>query len=440
MKPLQPSKVHRYFELADSFLEVRVVDREAFCSRSPAHLDRAAYRRMVIETCMPAFERDVDDRIAGLFPEDPVLAEDLLYRLCVDVNPELEIHRVALRALDDGLPVEVEARREGADDWDGFLDGLHARARRLRARLARRVHGQDEALDAVDRAIASAAAGLGADQRPLASFLFVGRTGTGKTELGRALATELFGDDPQRLVRIDCSEYGQAHETARLLGAPPGYVGHEGGGQLSQALADERGCVVVFDEIEKAHPRLHHLLLQVLEEATLTDGQGRKLSFRRSVVVMTSNAGAREMNDASRGVGFHRERELGADALRAITQRALEQEFRPELLGRVDEVLLFQELSPTTVRKIAEDQLTRLATRARRRGPVVAFTPAVAKWVADRGWSPEYGARELRAVIQREIEPRLAELLLRERLGPDALVRVRIQRGAPLLQVEADAA
>ncbi|MCA8981842.1 MAG: ATP-dependent Clp protease ATP-binding subunit [Planctomycetes bacterium] len=437
MKPLKPTKVHRYFELADSFLEVRVVDRETFCLQSPAHLDRASYRRMVIDTCLPAFEGDVDARIEGLFPEDPMLAEDLLYRLCVDVNPELEIHRVSLRAGEEvASRVMPAAGAGGAEDWEGFLGQLRRRARTLGDRLSRRIHGQHEAIEAVQRSIASAAVGLGVKHRPLASFLFVGRTGTGKTELARALATELFGEGPEHLVRIDCSEYGQAHETARLLGAPPGYVGHEGGGQLFQALSGKQGRVVVFDEIEKAHPRLHHLLLQVLEEASLTDGQGRRVGFEHTVVVLTSNAGAHEMSAASRTVGFHRDRQLGRETLLDITRRALENEFRPELLGRVDDVLLFEELSPESVRRIAEDQLTELAVRARRRGPVVAFTPAVAKWIAERGWSPEYGARELRAVIQREIEPRLAELLLSDDLRASQLLRVRIKSGAPTFELE----
>jgi len=437
VKPLKPTKVHRYFELADSFLEVRVVDREKFCLQSPAHLDRATYRRMVIDTCLPAFEGDVDARIEGLFPEDPLLAEDLLYRLCVDVNPELEIHRVSLSTGEDAPPrIQPTAGVGATDDWDGFLGQLRRRAKSLGTRLSRRVHGQHEAIDSVQRAIASAAVGLGATSRPLASFLFVGRTGTGKTELARALASELFGDSPESLVRIDCSEYGQAHETARLLGAPPGYVGHEGGGQLFQALSGNKGRVVVFDEIEKAHPRLHHLLLQVLEEASLTDGQGRRVGFEHTVVVMTSNAGAREMSSASRSVGFHRQRQLGRETLLDITRRALEDEFRPELLGRVDDVLLFEELSPESVRRIAEDQLALLATRARRRGPVVAFTPAVAKWIAERGWSPEYGARELRGVIQREIEPRLAELLLTDDLRASQLLRVRIKSGTPSFELE----
>jgi len=179
------------------------------------------------------------------------------------------------------------------------------------------------------------------------------------------------------------------------------------------------------------------LLLQVLEEACMTDGQGRRVGFERTVVVLTSNAGAQEMSTAAGGLGFHRdERQLGREVLQNITRRALEQEFRPELLGRLDDVLLFDELCPKSVQRIAEDQLAELATRARRRGPIVAFTAAVAKWIAERGWSPEYGARELRAVIQREIEPRLAELLFDESLCADHLVRVRIRAGELSLEVE----
>jgi ATP-dependent Clp protease ATP-binding subunit ClpC len=233
----------------------------------------------------------------------------------------------------------------------------------------------------------------------------------------------------ENLIRVDCSEFALAHEYSKLIGSPPGYVGHEEGGQLTRALTRNPGAVVLFDEIEKAHPRMHNILLQVLEEGSLTDGCGRRVSLEQNFVLMTSNAGADEIRSATSTVGFHRTPELGDTTLLRITQKALELEFSPEFLGRLDQVILFSELDLAAARCIAQDQLTDLALRARRRGTRVAFTPAVARWVAERGFSPQFGARELRNVIQREVEPRLARLLLDGRLGPDCLVRARIRDG-----------
>jgi ATP-dependent Clp protease ATP-binding subunit ClpC len=270
---------------------------------------------------------------------------------------------------------------------------------------------------------------LARDARPLATFLFIGRTGTGKTEMARRLAQELFAS---RLVRVDCSEFALSHEYAKLIGAPPGYVGHEQGGFLTEALRKTPDCVVLFDEIEKAHPRMHHLLLQVLDEGHLSDGRGRRTDFSRAVVVLTSNVGASEMQAATRRVGFAGPASLAEGALREIASRALEAQFAPEFLARLDEQVLFRELSRDDAGAIAANLLGELAARARRRHLAVDFAPGVARWVAERGFSPDTGARELRRVIERDIEARLADLLLDERRperGDGGLLRASIRGG-----------
>jgi ATP-dependent Clp protease ATP-binding subunit ClpA len=422
--------VYRYFEPADAFVQILVCDGAALESSASAGLNRASYRRLVVQTCMPEFRTELRARLEKLVPEDPLLAEDLLYQLCVEVNPSLDIHTVRLRgdgqAEPDAAP-NAHERANGASEEE-FHKRLRRSTRDLERRILRQIVGQDDAVRAAVKALTKCAAGLAAPNRPLATFLFLGRTGTGKTELARTLATEVFASGRSKgLVRIDCSEFALAHEYAKLIGAPPGYVGHEEGGQLTEAISKNPESVVLFDEIEKAHPRMHNLLLQVLEDGALTDSKGRRVSFERSLVILTSNAGAGEMVDARRRVGFGRETQLGPALLRSIAIESLERQFSPEFLGRVDETVVFRELDLDAARAIAQRQLTELAARARRRGLRIAFAPAVARWVAQRGFSTDYGAREIRRVVQRDVEAPLSDFVLAHEPRATRLVRARVE-------------
>jgi ATP-dependent Clp protease ATP-binding subunit ClpC len=424
--------VLRYFMPADAFVRILVRDGGDAALRARPGLNRAAYRRVVIEACCPEYRGDPVGRLIEQCPLDPIAAEDLLYQLCIEVNPSLDIHSVRLVEHDGELAAGTATQSTPREDHrrQRFL---RRRARSIEQRLARRIIGQDDALATVGRAVRRVAAGLSREGRPLATFLFLGRTGTGKTELAKQLARELFGSrGGQHLVRIDCSELGQAHEYAKLIGAPPGYVGHEHGGALTEAVRKTPDCVVLFDEVEKAHPRLHQLLLQVLDEGHLTDGRGRRTDFSRAFVVMTSNVGAIEMQDSTRRVGFT-SNSLDSSTMREITSRALEAQFAPEFLARIDEQVVFRELDRCDAQMIAHNLLADLALRARNRRVRVAFAPSVASWVAERGFAPDTGARELRRVIEREIEARLADRVLDD-ARPAGLLRASIRKGALVLR------
>lgn len=443
MNPVKNRSVYRYFDPTDAFVQILLCDADLLRLKVEPGMNRTQYRRLVISTCMPDFDQPLEKHLAELLPEDPLLGEDLLYQLCIEVNPSLNIHTVRLfDSRNTTTPEPAPLITPTEDDHESFLKRLAKRASRIESRLKKRVVGQDAAISSISSAVRRAASGLTNSDRPLSSLLFVGRTGTGKTELARALAKELFSDEnnPEsakgRIIRIDCSEYAHAHEYSKLIGAPPGYVGHQDGGHLTEALLKNRECVVLFDEIEKAHPKLHNLLLQILEEGALTDGRGRRVQFDRALVLMTSNAGAGEIRSASRAVGFHGTGQLDDTSMEEITTRSLEERFSPEFLGRLDEIEFFSDLDESAAKRIAQIKLTDLALRARRRGLKVAFTPAVASWVASRGFSKDYGAREIRRVIQRELEPQLADFLLDYQTDDGALLRARIQQGEPVFEFE----
>jgi len=274
---------------------------------------------------------------------------------------------------------------------------------KMEDRLRERVVGQDLALQIVSDAVRRSRAGLQDPNRPLASFLFLGPTGVGKTELARALAEFLF-DDEQAIVRIDMSEYMEKHSVARLIGAPPGYVGYEEGGQLTEAVRRHPYSVVLFDEIEKAAPEVFNILLQMLDDGRLTDGQGRTVDFKNTVIIMTSNVGT---------LWLHEYDGMDEDEIqRQIRQRLREEGFRPEFINRIDEVIVFHQLGKEQVKDIVEIQIKHLQPRLAERHISIQLTDAAKELLASEGYDPQFGARPLKRVIQREVENRLARAIL----------------------------
>ncbi|MGQ9681443.1 MAG: ATP-dependent chaperone ClpB [Anaerolineae bacterium] len=318
-----------------------------------------------------------------------------------------------LRALQGESPMLKE--EVGEDDvaevvsrWTGvpvarLLEGEVEKLIRMEERLHLRVVGQDEAVRAVANAVRRARAGLQDPNRPIGSFIFLGPTGVGKTELARALAEFLF-DSEEAMVRLDMSEYQERHTVARMVGAPPGYVGYDEGGQLTEAVRRRPYAVVLFDEIEKAHPEVFNLLLQILDDGRLTDGHGRTVNFRNTVIIMTSNVGSQWIKD----LGGREDA-----AMRSRVMEALRQHFRPEFLNRIDEVIIFNSLSREQLVRIVDIQLERMRRLLQERRIELEVTPAAKEYLAEVGFDPVYGARPLKRAIQRELQDPLALHLLR---------------------------
>ena len=283
-------------------------------------------------------------------------------------------------------------------------------------RIQQRVIGQQEAVAAVSSAIRRARAGLADPNRPLGSFLFLGPTGVGKTELARALAEFLF-DDENLLVRIDMSEYMEPHTVSRLIGAPPGYVGYEEGGQLTEAVRRKPYCVILFDEIEKAHQDVLNALLQLLDDGRLTDGQGRVVSFKNTVVIMTSNIGGHLLSEDSSAISTS-QREQIMDALR--------RQLRPEFLNRIDDIVLFNRLSGQDLSRIVELQVARAQARLADRRVTLRLTPKATSFLSKVGYDPVYGARPLRRAVQRYVIDPLAKRLIEGSLSSGASVTVDV--------------
>jgi ATP-dependent Clp protease ATP-binding subunit ClpC len=287
--------------------------------------------------------------------------------------------------------------------------------------LHQRVVGQEEAINVITRAIRRSRAGLKNPNRPIGSFLFLGPTGVGKTEVARSVAEFMF-DDEESMIRIDMSEYMEKYSVSRLVGAPPGYVGYEEGGQLTEAVRRRPYSVVLLDEIEKAHPDVFNLLLQMLDDGRLTDSQGRQVDFKNTVIIMTSNVGAVGMSTTS-DIGFRPQRTSGEDDAKAyerMKNKVLEEvktTFRPEFLNRVDEIVVFHQLSRDQIESIVTLELEKVMREVRAQEMELKVTEAGKALLAKKGWDPQFGARPLRRAIQRMVEDELAEEMLKGTFG-----------------------
>jgi ATP-dependent Clp protease ATP-binding subunit ClpB len=352
--------------------------------------------------------------------------------LSYGVIPGLERQLTESETKEDGLMVEEAVRPEQiaevVERWTGIptskmLEGEREKLLKMEEELGKRVIGQRQAVVAVSNAVRRARAGLNDENRPLGSFLFLGPTGVGKTELTKAVAEYLFDDD-SAMVRIDMSEFMEKHAVARLIGAPPGYVGYDEGGVLTEAVRRRPYQVVLFDEVEKAHPDVFNVLLQVLDDGVLTDGQGRTVDFKQTLIVLTSNLGSQALSLLPEGTD--------SSAARADVMEAVRAHFRPEFLNRLDETIIFDRLTRDDMDGIVLIQLRRLEKRLTQRKITLELDDAARKWLADEGYDPVFGARPLKRVIQRSLQDRLAEMILSGEVldgatvtvtaGPDGLV------------------
>ena len=298
-----------------------------------------------------------------------------------------------------------------------------ARLQKLEQTLHKRVIGQDEAVSAVAKAVRRGRVGLKDPKRPIGSFLFLGPTGVGKTELSKALAEALFGNE-EAMIRVDMSEYMEKHSVAKMIGSPPGYVGHDDGGQLSEQVRRHPYSVVLFDEIEKAHPDVFNILLQVLDDGHITDSQGRKVDFRNTVIIMTSNVGAKAIVD-SKKLGFNAKEDLADDykQMKSNVMKEIKLLFRPEFLNRIDEILVFHPLGKEEMKKIVSLMCNELIKRAKEQLNIkLTIRDSVKKHIVETGTDQKYGARPLRRALQNQLEDRLAEALLSGEVKRDSEV------------------
>ena len=356
-------------------------------------------------------------------------AAELRYGKIVEIEKQLQEANARLAELQGGQPLLKE--EVGDEDiaeivarWTGIpvsklMEGEVAKLIRMEDRLHERVIGQDEAVSAVANAVRRSRSGLSDPNRPVGSFIFLGPTGVGKTELARALAEFLF-DDEQALIRLDMSEYQEKHTVARLLGAPPGYVGYDEGGQLTEAVRRRPYSVVLFDEIEKAHPDVFNVLLQILDDGRLTDGQGRTVDLRNTVLIMTSNLGGQLIQEMAN---------RDFDEIRDAVMAVLRDHFKPEFLNRVDEIIVFGALTQEQLASIVDIQLRRLEKRLAERKIALIVTDAARKLLAERGWDPVYGARPLKRAIQRLVQDPLAMQMLEGKFVEGDTVEVGAKGG-----------
>ena len=326
-----------------------------------------------------------------------------------------EGHIAQVVAMMTGVPTQRIAQSEGI------------RLLGMTDELKKQVIGQDEAIDKIARSIRRNRAGLRDPQRPIGSFMFLGPTGVGKTLLAKKLAQFLFNSD-DALIRVDMSEYMEKFNVSRLVGAPPGYVGYEEGGQLTEKVRRHPYSVVLLDEIEKAHPDVFNMLLQVLDEGNLTDGLGRKVDFKNTIIIMTSNIGTRELKDFGAGVGFHTG-ELTKERSDSVIRKALNRQFSPEFLNRVDDIVTFGSLNHDSILKIVDIELAGFYKRVEENGLKLDITKAAKILVADHGFDIQYGARPLKRAIQSEIEDPLSEMLLRDEAKPGDTIVIDAKDG-----------
>ncbi|MCH7494593.1 MAG: AAA family ATPase, partial [Candidatus Marinimicrobia bacterium] len=391
-------------------------------------IDEAASKLRIDAESLPAPLKEMEERIRRLEDQEEAAAQRSEYERAAQLRTERlrleEEYDGQKQALDGGVKgdkgdmvvSEVDIA-ELVSKWTGIpagrlLEGEAQRLVEMEDALHHRIIGQEEAVTAVSEAIRRSRSGLSDPRRPIGSFIFLGPTGVGKTELAKALAEFLF-DDEGNMVRVDMSEYMEKHTVSRLIGAPPGYVGYEEAGQLTEAVRRRPYRVVLFDEIEKAHPDVFNILLQILEDGRLTDGHGRTVDFRNTVIIMTSNLGNEELR--RQPFGFRtdgREGNLDEQRLRDSVNESLKRTFRPEFLNRIDDIIIFHPLTQEQIAQIVGLMVKDVQDRLADRGITFELTPEAGLWLAKEGFDPVFGARPLRRAVQRHLENSLSKEIL----------------------------
>ena len=431
LKGLRPRyEAHHKIQISDSALEAaaklsqRYISDRYLPDKAIDLIDEAASKIRIDTESAPSDVKSLEQKLKQLIDEEEAASQRGDYEQAANLKTqrlglEKEYEETRSKWLQEEKIDNVvgeETIAELVAKWTGIpvsrmLEGETEKLIHMEEGLHRRVIGQDEAVTAISDAIRRARAGLKDPKRPIGSFIFLGPTGVGKTELARALAEFLF-DKEEAMVRLDMSEYMEKHTVSRLIGAPPGYIGYEEGGQLTEAVRRRPYKVILFDEVEKAHPDVFNVLLQILEDGRLTDGHGRTVDFKNTVVIMTSNLGSREFQRGS--LGFRQEAQSMSEQkrLQSSIESALKQTFRPEFLNRIDEIIIFQPLTEEQIREIVDLMMKEVQARIEDRKITVVLTEEAKSWLAGEGFDPNFGARPLKRTIQREVENPLSKKIL----------------------------
>ncbi len=440
-------EAHHKVKISDAAIEaavnmsLRYISDRYLPDKAIDLIDEAASRLRLRSLTAPPDLKELEDQIHKLSQEkEEAVNEQDFEKAAVlrdrekELKEKLDTARETWRKKEEKNTGQVSEADVAAvvSGWTGIpvtrlTEGESERLLKMEAVLHDRVVGQDDAVSAVSRAIRRGRVGLKDPKRPIGSFLFLGPTGVGKTELCRALAEALFGDE-SALIRVDMSEYMEKHNVSKLIGSPPGYVGYDEGGQLTEKVRRKPYSVVLFDEIEKAHPDTYNMLLQILEDGRLTDSQGRVVDFKNTIIVMTSNVGAHELSQ-KKTVGFStKERSvLGMEEIRATVMNEIKRVFRPEFLNRLDEIIVFHQLSREDIVSVTRNLVEQVASRLSDLGVMLMLDEDVIGFLADKGYDPAYGARPLRRSLQAHIEDAISERILDGRILAGRSVRVSLQ-------------
>ena len=422
--------------ITDRFLPDKAIDL----------IDEAASRKKILNFTTPPEIRKIEEKIKEVELNKSEAARHEQYERADKLKQErdnLVEQKEKLEAewknksKDVKLSIGEEDIADIVSDWTGIpvrkiTEGESEKLQHLEEILHKRVIGQDEAVVAVAKAIKRARAGLKDPKRPIGSFIFLGPTGVGKTELAKALAEAMFGDE-NLLIRVDMSEYMEKHNVSKLIGSAPGYVGYDEGGQLTEKVRRKPYSVVLFDEVEKAHPEVFNILLQILEDGRLTDSHGRVVSFKNTIVIMTSNIGASEIAAAKAPLGFGTgasKEEAAYENMKERQMQALKEAMKPELINRIDEIIFFHRLTKDDIEKISAIMFASLSKRLEERDISVTITQAAKDYIVSQGYNEEYGARPLRRTIQRLVEDKLSEMLLSGEIGSGDKVNIDCVDGA----------
>ncbi len=452
-----PYQDHHNVEITDEAIEsaatlsARYVPDRFLPDKAIDLIDEASARLRMYKSPEAAQVRRAEQELVQVEDDLKLLEEEGAFGEELDrLKSQRDSLQETLASLKSNWNEETNQPRLGAEDiaevvamWTGIptmrIAGEEGeRLMHMEDALHQRIVGQQEAIESISKAVRRARAGLKDPRRPIGSFMFLGPTGVGKTELTKALAEFLFGSE-EALIQLDMSEFMERHSVARLVGAPPGYVGYEDAGQLTEAIRRRPYSIVVFDEIEKAHPEAFNMLLQIMEEGTLTDARGRRVDFRNSIIVMTSNVGAETIKNAGK-LGFNAPKNEAADEKTNFTEMRknvtdqLRRMFRPEFLNRVDATIVFRSLTKDEIKQIVDLELNKVRERLIEHAITLEMTDEARDWLADKGYDPEYGARPLRRLIQNEIEDALSDGILSGKFHLAGIVKVTTHEGEMALE------